>query len=773
MSNKIKTFARLRPLLDKKSSHISYSAAGKDLTLQVPQESSKTSQNIETSYPFKFDTIFDTESTQEQVFNAIALPSIESAFSGYNSTIFAYGQTGSGKTFTITGGAEKYKDRGIIPRTLEYIFKKYYKSNSTKISVSYIEVYNESGYDLLDEKHDVHNAREKKRSFQNALDNFPKVQLLEDQSGNITLRNLSVHEAKNEEEALSLLFLGDTNRAIAETPMNQASTRSHCIFTIHISNSETGSNKVRKSKLHLVDLAGSERVTKTQVSGQLLNEAKFINLSLHYLEQVIVSLTPKSNKSETSHIPYRNSMMTSILRDSLGGNCVTSMIATLSVNKYNIHESVSTARFAQRVALVKNKAAVNEVVDVGVMLDRQKVEITRLKAEIALLNGKNREDEIDELECKELERLVDDYVEDENEKSYLEDGLLSLIGPDSKRLDFCYKLLKNKVLTEKLVDRVDSEIESENRLSTTFTDEEIMNLRDTLIQRDHEIDVLVRMLRREKQKTVGAGAGDVKQSVSLNHSDSIFSTKSFSSTPTAMTKLNNKRIDSMSTGRKEAFEQWKRQNKSESIRNLTEQREDLKRKYSKAKNLGAQMNKYRAFINQIKGQMSRADESLQDELRSQMEQNSVLFHQAKSELSELKPQVEMEQHLHEKTKKNVLEDFNTWWENEETRFSKLKPKQNEYNPNLYNNNQAKQEVQQINRKTNMFDNSKTFIKSSINPSESSTATITDRSLNDSQSIPSAVSNGITDTMPENISSKTSQHIRDFEEAAYRHMNPHF
>merc|ERR1712071_284128 len=296
------------------------------------------------------------------------------------------------------------------------------------------------------------------------------------------------------------------------------------------------------------------------------------------------------------------------------------------------------------------------------------------------------------------------------------------------------------------------------------------NLRDTLIQRDHEIDVLVRMLRREKQLKKTIGGGDVKQSVSLENSESLFSTKSFSNNSTAMTRLNSKRIDSMSTGRKEAFEQWKRQNKSESISKLAEQREDLKRKYSKAKNLGAQMNKYRAFINQIKGQMSRADESLQDELRSQMEQNSVLFHQAKSELSELKPQVEMEQHLHEKTKKIVLEDFNAWWENEEARFSKLKPKQNDYDPNLYNNNQAKQEeVQQINRKINMFDNSKTFIKSSMNPSEGSTTTITDRSLNDSmQSIPSAVSNSITSTMPANISLKTSQHIRDFEEAAYRH-----
>ena len=613
MSNKIKTYARLRPLLDKNSTNISYSAAGKDLILHVPQESSKSSQNIETSYPFKFDKIFDTESTQEQVFNEIALPSINSAFSGYNSTIFAYGQTGSGKTFTITGGAEKYKDRGIIPRTLEHIFKKCFQTNSTKISVSYIEIYNESGYDLLDEKHDLHNARDiKQKLFQNALDAFPKVQLLEDQSGNISLRNLSIHEAKNEEEALGLLFLGDTNRAIAETPMNQASTRSHCIFTIHISNSESGSNKVRKSKLHLVDLAGSERVTKTQVNGQLLNEAKYINLSLHFLEQVIVSLTTKKSDS---HVPYRNSMMTSILRDSLGGNCVTSMIATMSVNKFNINESVSTARFAQRVALVKNKAAINEVVDVGVMLERQKVEIARLKSEIALLNGKVREDHLEQTEIDKLRVMVENWLRISGNT-----GLFHEIGADTKKLDFCYTFLKEKIIEKSAVDKETVKLE-QNRLSMTFSDADIMNLRDTLIQRDHEIDVLVRMLRREKQNKNENSNLDSNQD-SVKNTDSLFSTKSFSTNNNStISKINSNQLKSMSTGRKEAFEQWKNQNQSENIKVLAEQRENLRRKYTKAKSLGAQMNKYRAFINQIKGKMSRAEDEVLEELRSQMEQN--------------------------------------------------------------------------------------------------------------------------------------------------------
>ncbi|EPY76605.1 hypothetical protein CB1_001402011 [Camelus ferus] len=280
----------------------------------------------------------------------------DSSLQGYNGTIFAYGQTSSGKTFTITGGAERYSDRGIIPRTLSYIFEQLQKDSSKIYTthISYLEIYNECGYDLLDPRHEA-----------STLEDLPKVTVLEDPDQNIHLKNLSLHQATTEEEALNLLFLGDTNRMIAETPMNQASTRSHCIFTIHLSSKEPGSATVRRAKLHLVDLAGSERVAKTGVGGQLLTEAKYINLSLHYLEQVIVALSEKHR----SHIPYRNSMMTSVLRDSLGGNCMTTMIATLSLEKRNID-----------------------------MILRLQKEIQELKDELALVTGEQRTEALTEAE---------------------------------------------------------------------------------------------------------------------------------------------------------------------------------------------------------------------------------------------------------------------------------------------------------------------------------------------------------------------------------------
>jgi len=189
-----------------------------------------------------------------------------------------------------------------------------------------------------------------------------------------------MHRATSEEEALNLLFLGDANRAVGETTMNQASSRSHCLLTVFLEAREAG-GVVRRSKLHLVDLAGSERVHKTKSDGMTLNEAKYINTSLFYLEMVIVALNEK-NKKARDHIPYRNSMMTSVLRDSLGGNCRTVMVATCSAEAPQTEESISTCRFAQRVARVKNDAVRNEETDPAVTIARLEGEVASLKARL-------------------------------------------------------------------------------------------------------------------------------------------------------------------------------------------------------------------------------------------------------------------------------------------------------------------------------------------------------------------------------------------------------
>ena len=178
--------------------------------------------------------------------------------------------------------------------------------------------------------------------------------MLEDDVGELHLRGLTAYDIDSEEEALNLLFLGNVNRVTSETPMNKASSRSHCIFTFSLEVHPEGSEGVvRKSKLHLVDLAGSERIYKYENKSKLTNkEGMYINRSLHHLELVILSLQQRG-MGKRSHVPYRNSTVTNILRDSLGGNCKTVFIINASSEKSEIDETLSTFRFAERCASIK------------------------------------------------------------------------------------------------------------------------------------------------------------------------------------------------------------------------------------------------------------------------------------------------------------------------------------------------------------------------------------------------------------------------------------
>ncbi|CAN9509167.1 unnamed protein product [Ophioblennius macclurei] len=390
-NHKIEIFARIRPTKNSGESTQMYSVdndlindedMGASLKFIVPKDAADGIVNNKRElYSFMFKKVFDHTTTQEDLFESIARPVVDNVLAGYNGTIFAYGQTGSGKTFTITGGPERYDDRGIIPRSLSYLFERLSRDSHmvSTVHISYMEIYNESGYDLLDS-----------RDESSRLEDLPKVTLVEDSDQKIHLKNLSLQQAADEEEALNLLFLGDTNRVIAETPVNQSSTRSHCIFTLHVCRREVGSATMRRSKFHLVDLAGSERASKTGLEGQLLKEVKYINLSLHFLEQVITALSERNR----SHIPYRNSMLTLVLKDSLGGNCMTTMVANLTADRGNIDESISTCRFAQRVALVKNEAKLNEELDPAVLIKNLKSEIMSLKEELASVTTPQRGDQL-------------------------------------------------------------------------------------------------------------------------------------------------------------------------------------------------------------------------------------------------------------------------------------------------------------------------------------------------------------------------------------------
>lgn len=680
----IQIFARVKPSVRKQQQGIYSIEEDEKLTpsleILLPRDlADGFVNNKRESYKFRFQRIFDQDAKQEIIFEIIAKPVAESVLAGYNGTIFAYGQTGSGKTFTITGGAERYSDRGIIPRTLSYIFEQLQKDSSKVYTthISYLEIYNECGYDLLDPRHEA-----------SKLEDLPKVTTLEDPDQNIHLKNLSLHQATTEEEALNLLFLGDTNRMIAETPMNQASTRSHCIFTVHLTSKEPGSATVRHAKLHLVDLAGSERVAKTGVGGLLLTEAKYINLSLHYLEQVIIALSEKHR----THIPYRNSMMTSVLRDSLGGNCMTTMIATLSLEKRNIDESISTCRFAQRVALIKNEAVLNEEIDPRLMIVRLQKEIADLKAELAVATGELRTEALTEAELHQLEKLIASFLEDQDPESRLE------VGADMRKIHHCFHHFKKLLNDKSAVKNPVSSESTHQACQEPLEGEEYTKLRDLLKQRDNEINILVNMLKKEKKKTQDAlYLSSMEKNEARTPQNSPFISKSPASQSTSVSSvlsqdhsiyrhsssLLHKKTgmrEEMSLGRQEAFEIFKRDH-ADSV-TIEDNKQILKQRFSEAKALGESINETRSKIGQLKDAITQRHlqqvalgvsentvtpslPDLQEEkLRSQLEEEKSRYKSTFMRLKALKVEIEHLQLLMDKAKLKLQKEFDVWWAEE-------------------------------------------------------------------------------------------------------------
>ncbi|CDI75582.1 kinesin motor domain-containing protein, putative [Eimeria praecox] len=385
-SSKIQVYLRMRPMEGRCWWHRIGGAEKRTLITTIPKGESASSSssalnNTRQEYAFQFDGIYNENATQEEVFSGVALPVVNDALRGINGTIFAYGQTGTGKTYTITGAAEAFELRGIIPRALAHVFD--FVANCTSrefsLAVSYLEIYQDKGYDLLMK------AEKQNNTSSRNLEDLKRVYAVADEQGNVCLRGLSVNPVRTEEEALNLLFIGDANRIVAETPLNDCSTRSHCIFTVWIASKETGSSSTKKAKLHLVDLAGSERVKQsgTRPGDCIFQEACSINLTLHYLEQVIVALQQKA-AGQATHVPYRNSLMTSVLKDSLGGNCKTRMIATVALELYAINETINTCRFAQAVAQVRNEAEVNEEEEPSAIIQRLQKENEKLRGQLQL-----------------------------------------------------------------------------------------------------------------------------------------------------------------------------------------------------------------------------------------------------------------------------------------------------------------------------------------------------------------------------------------------------
>ncbi|XP_037342747.2 kinesin-like protein KIF6 isoform X2 [Pungitius pungitius] len=674
----IQIFSRIKP---SKNTTAVYSVdndepTGAFLEFLVPRDQAEGFVNNKREcYKFRFLKVFDQAVKQEEIFTDIAKPVADSVLAGYNGTIFAYGQTGSGKTFTITGGAERYGDRGIIPRTLSYLFQRFSQDSSMIYTthISYLEIYNEMGYDLLDSRHEA-----------SRLEDLPKVLIMEDPDQNIHLRNLSLQQSANEEEALNLLFLGDTNRMIAETPMNQASTRSHCIFTVHVCRREPGSATLRRSKLHLVDLAGSDRVSKTGLTGQLLTEAKYINLSLHYLEQVIIALSEKKR----SHIPYRNSMLTSVLRDSLGGNCMTTMIATIAVDKRNLDESISTCRFAQRVALIKNEATLNEELDPALLIARLKREIQSLKEELAMLTGEQRDEQLTGEEIQSLEVLVKAFLEDPDP-----DVTLSM-GPDMRKIQHCFSLLKIMIMDKQSAGNRQSDGEASPATTAAVLQNspcsaaEVTKLKEMVMQRDNEISILVKTLKREKKRFQIAG-DQLANTPKHNSPASQRALRPAAGPPSREGSLDSipanhggpaeqKRDPHLSVGKQEAFETFMRDH--EDCVTIEDNKKLLKQRSAEARRIGEELSEAKNRINELKKRLAmqrrhRAALSVaencpeveeevdpvEENLCKHIEQEKKCYKSSIGGLKALRTEIEHLQLLLERAKVKLQRDFHKWW----------------------------------------------------------------------------------------------------------------
>jgi len=316
---------------------------------------------------FTYDAVYDTDSTQQVVYNESAFSLVESVLEGYNGTIFAYGQTGCGKTHTMVGDYGEEDTKGIIPKAFSHIFGFINSSeDDTKFLVrcSYLEIYNESILDLLGGDHDA------------------KHDVKEDPDKGIYVNNLTNVIVKSVPEIEKIMNAGMRHRKVGQTAMNDQSSRSHSIFTIYIETSiiKDGAQKIKAGKLNLVDLAGSERQSKTHAEGQRLKEAQKINLSLSALGNVISALVDGKSK----HIPYRDSKLTRLLQDSLGGNTKTVMIAAVSPADYNYEETLSTLRYASRAKAIQNKPRINEDPK-DALLREYENEIKQLKAALAEL----------------------------------------------------------------------------------------------------------------------------------------------------------------------------------------------------------------------------------------------------------------------------------------------------------------------------------------------------------------------------------------------------
>lgn len=363
--NNIKVVCRFRP-----QNKLEIREGGVPI-IDIDEDGTQVTLKGEATSNFAFDKVFGMNTPQKDVFEYSIKSIVDDVTAGYNGTVFAYGQTGSGKTFTMMGADIDDPDtKGIIPRIIEQIFSSINDAPTNiefTVKVSYMEIYMERVRDLFNPSND-------------------NLAIHEDKTRGVYVKDLYEIYVANRDEVYLAMKNGSSNRVVAYTNMNAESSRSHSIVVITITQKNLDTGAAKSGKLYLVDLAGSEKVGKTGASGQTLEEAKKINKSLTALGMVINSLTD----GKSSHVPYRDSKLTRILQESLGGNSRTTLIINCSPSSYNEAETISTLRFGMRAKSIKNKAKVNadlSPAELKALLKKAKTETVTFQTYIAALEG--------------------------------------------------------------------------------------------------------------------------------------------------------------------------------------------------------------------------------------------------------------------------------------------------------------------------------------------------------------------------------------------------
>ncbi|XP_062927053.1 kinesin-like protein KIF3C isoform X3 [Mobula hypostoma] len=502
----VKVVVRCRPMNGKEEAAACEQIVDMDMKLgQVTIRNPKATSS-EMPKSFTFDAVYDHSSKQSELYDETVRPLVDSVLQGFNGTVFAYGQTGTGKTYTMQGIWADQEKRGIIPNTFEHIFTHISRSQDQQylVRASYLEIYQEEIRDLL------------------SKDQNKKLELKEKPETGVYIKDLSSFVTKNVKEIEHVMNVGNQNRAVASTNMNEYSSRSHAIFVVTIECSELGldgENHIRVGKLNLVDLAGSERQSKTGVQGERLKEAAKINLSLSALGNVISALVD----GKSTHIPYRDSKLTRLLEDSLGGNAKTIMVATVGPASSNYDESLTTLRYANRTKNIKNKPRINEDPKDALLREFQE-EIARLKAQLerrGMLSKKRRksqkkiilegEELMDEVEDTEdnIEKNMENYLKEqketlEKEKAAIQDDHNLVAEEKQKLLEEKEKMMedlrKEQEATEQLAAKFKKRREREIQQQMMLQDEETLELRETYTSLQQEVEMKTKKLKKVRKK---------------------------------------------------------------------------------------------------------------------------------------------------------------------------------------------------------------------------------------------------------------------------------